>query len=162
MDLEKIKALVELLHGSRLTALELSEDGESLRLERHLHGSVAPAQDLPASQAASVVGAGASASASNAPQPGKSAPVAGPVSAPVAAVQIVKASMQGILHLTPAPSEPAFVTVGDHVQAGQVVCVIEAMKMFNTIETEVAGRVVAILAEAGSEVKLGQPLLQIE
>lgn len=70
--------------------------------------------------------------------------------------------MQGILHLTPAPSEPAFVTVGDHVQAGQVVCVIEAMKMFNTIETEVAGRVVAILAEAGSEVKLGQPLLQIE
>jgi len=152
MDLKKIKALVELLHDSRLTALELSEDGESLRLERHVHGGAARAQDMVASQAAPSAGAG------NAPQPSKPSPVA----TPVATVQIVKASMQGILHLTPAPSEPAFVNVGDHVQAGQVVCVIEAMKMFNTIETEIAGRVVAILAEAGSEVKMGQPLLQIE
>lgn len=152
MDLKKIKALVELLHDSRLTALELSEDGEILRLERHVYGSVALKQDVLASSVAPSAGIG------NAPQPSKPAPVA----TPVATVQIVKASMQGILHLTPAPSEPAFVNVGDHVQAGQVVCVIEAMKMFNTIETEVAGRVVAILAEPGAEVKLGQPLLHIE
>jgi len=152
MDLKKIKALVELLRDSRLTALELSEDGESLRLERQVHGGVALTQEALASPVAPSVGAG------NAPQPSRPASVA----TPVAAVQIVKASMQGILHLTPAPSEPAFVNVGDHVQAGQVVCVIEAMKMFNTIETDVAGRVVAILAEAGSEVKLGQPLLHLE
>lgn len=70
--------------------------------------------------------------------------------------------MQGILHLTPAPDEAPFVSVGDRVEAEQVICVIEAMKMFNTLETEVAGRIVEILAQPGSEVKAGQPLFRIE
>jgi len=70
--------------------------------------------------------------------------------------------MQGILHLTPAPGEAAFVQLGDRVAAEQVVCVIEAMKMFNTLETEAAGTVTEILAQSGTEIKAGQALFRIE
>jgi|SRR5450830_139034 len=152
MDLTKIKALVELLQQSRLSALELSEDGGSLRLERHAQVTVTrPPAQAPGKPADhdQVVTSGAMLPAPS-------------LITPAASDHVVKASMQGILHLTPAPGEPAFVRVGDHVQVEQVICVIEAMKMFNTIETEVAGTVVEILAEAGSEVKLGQPLFRIE
>jgi|SRR5450830_163151 len=154
MDLKKIKALVELLHHSRLTALELSEDGDSLRLERHVAGAgVTPVATESRTQTV-VVQAAQAAQVDPVKQAG--------VVTPVATAHVVRASMQGILHLTPTPNEVAFVSIGDHVQEGQVICVIEAMKMFNTIESEVAGRVVAILAPAGAEVKQGQPLFQIE
>ncbi|EJL86770.1 acetyl-CoA carboxylase, biotin carboxyl carrier protein [Herbaspirillum sp. CF444] len=158
MDLKKIKSLVELLHHSRLTALELSEDGDSLRLERHVPGAAGAAIAQAAADSA-----GRSAGAEPATPAANIAPAKPPGAAmPVVPFHVVKASMQGILHLTPAPNEAAFVGIGDQVQAGQVICVIEAMKMFNTIETEAAGRVVAILAEAGAEVKQGQPLFHIE
>jgi acetyl-CoA carboxylase biotin carboxyl carrier protein len=152
MDLPRIKALIELLHDSRLTALELSEDGDSIRLERNPQGSVpAPTVSAPSTASAAPLSA-----AQNAVLP---APAPKAASAPS---HIVKAPMQGILHLTPAPDEAPFVSVGDRVEAEQVICVIEAMKMFNTLETEVAGRIVEILAQPGSEVKAGQPLFRIE
>jgi acetyl-CoA carboxylase biotin carboxyl carrier protein len=155
MDLPKIKALIDLLHDSRLTALELSEDGTSIRLERHLHGAMAvPATAPNASRTATPATAEAT--------------MAAPPAATAATVatsnksHIVTASMQGILHLTPAPGEAAFVQLGDRVAAEQVVCVIEAMKMFNTLETEAAGTVTEILAQSGTEIKAGQALFRIE
>ena len=69
--------------------------------------------------------------------------------------------MFGVVHLTPAPGEPPFVQPGDTVEQGQVLCTIEAMKMFNAIESEVSGTVVEILVAAGSEVESGQPLFRI-
>eukprot|EP01037_Dinobryon_pediforme_P027327 gene27327-30183_t len=146
MDLTKIKALVELLQQSRLSALELSEDGGSLRLERHAQATVSR---LPAQTP------GEPADHDQVVTPGGMPPAPSLIT-PVASDHVVKASMQGILHLTPAPGEPAFVRVGDRVQLEQVICVIEAMKMFNTIETEVAGTVVEILAEAARSCRRGQ------
>jgi acetyl-CoA carboxylase biotin carboxyl carrier protein len=90
------------------------------------------------------------------------APLATAAVAATSKSHVVTASMQGILHLTPAPGEAAFVQLGDRVAAEQVVCVIEAMKMFNTLETEVAGTVIEILAQSGSEIKAGQALFRIE
>ena len=69
--------------------------------------------------------------------------------------------MFGVVHLTPAPGEAPFVQVGDTVAQGQVLCTIEAMKMFNSIESEFAGTVLAILVKAGDEVESAQPLFRI-
>jgi acetyl-CoA carboxylase biotin carboxyl carrier protein len=69
--------------------------------------------------------------------------------------------MFGIVHLTPAPGEPSFVNVGDTVEEGQVLCTIEAMKMFNAIESEFKGTVTQILVNPGDEVEAGQPLVRI-
>ena len=69
--------------------------------------------------------------------------------------------MQGIFHLTPAPGESPFVKIGDEVQLEQVVCVIEAMKMFNTVESDQSGRIAEVLVSSGSEVKVGQALFRL-
>lgn len=156
MDLPKIKALIDLLHDSRLTALELSEDGTSIRLERHLHGVTTAAQTAPAASRAALPATTTATETASAPLATTAATTAASKS------HVVTASMQGILHLTPAPGEAAFVQMGDKVAAEQVVCVIEAMKMFNTLETEVAGTIAEILVQSGSEVKAGQALFRIE
>jgi acetyl-CoA carboxylase biotin carboxyl carrier protein len=75
--------------------------------------------------------------------------------------QLVCAPMFGIVHLTPTPGEPPFVGVGDAVEEGQALCTIEAMKMFNAIESEFKGNVVEILVRPGDEVEAGQPLFRI-
>ncbi len=143
MDLPKIKALIDLLNSSSLSALELAEGEHTLRLERQ--GGAVP-----------LVSAASAASAASAPAV---APVAQAPSG--ASGHVIHAPMQGILHLTPAPGEPPFVQVGDEIRAEQVICVIEAMKMFNTVEADATGRVAEILVVPGTEVKLGQPLLRL-
>lgn len=140
MDLPKIKALIDLLNSSSLSALELAEGEHTLRLERQ-GGAV------PLVSAASATSAPAVAPVAQAPSG--------------ASGHVIHAPMQGILHLTPAPGEPPFVQVGDEIRAEQVICVIEAMKMFNTVEADATGRVAEILVVPGTEVKLGQPLLRL-
>ncbi|MFJ3057932.1 acetyl-CoA carboxylase biotin carboxyl carrier protein [Herbaspirillum sp. NPDC087042] len=147
MDLPKIKALIDLLNSSSLSALELAEGEHTLRLERQ--GGAVPAV--------------AATSVAQAPVPVQPQPQLQPQvpQQSGATGHVIHAPMQGILHLTPAPGEPAFVQVGDEIRAEQVICVIEAMKMFNTVEADAAGRVAEILAVPGTEVKLGQPLLRL-
>ena len=77
------------------------------------------------------------------------------------AARVIHAPMFGVVHLTPAPNEPAFAQLGDTVSEGQVICTIEAMKMFNAIESEFAGTLTEILVTAGQEVESGQPLFRI-
>ena len=143
MDLPKIKALIDLLNSSSLSALELAEGEHTLRLERQ--GGAVPA--VAATSVAQV--------------PVSAQPQVQPQSQSNTTGHVIHAPMQGILHLTPAPGEPPFVQVGDEIRAEQVICVIEAMKMFNTVEADAAGRVAEILAVPGTEVKLGQPLLRL-
>lgn len=80
---------------------------------------------------------------------------------PTAAIEI-KASLYGVLHLTPAVGEPAFVAVGQAIEAGQTVAVIEAMKMFHPVKAKVAGKLAEILAQAGAEVAAGQALFRLD
>ena len=154
MDLERIKALIELLAQSPLAELELIEGDDKVRLvktpgSREGSAGVATAPMMPAgSQADPQAGAQAE---SPAPAPGHAESEA----------HVIEAPMFGIVHLTPAPGEAPFVRVGDTVTQGQVLCTIEAMKMFNSIESEFTGTVVAILVNAGDEVESGQPLFRI-
>ncbi|WP_122661905.1 acetyl-CoA carboxylase biotin carboxyl carrier protein [Pseudomonas viridiflava] len=146
MDQERIKALIELLAESDLIELSLTEGDSTLRLFKDAaSGTVqsTPAKNL----------------AAKAP---KAAPkTAAKASAPVARNNEVKASLYGVLHLTPAAGEAPFVKVGDTVETGQTLAILEAMKMFHPLKAPHAGVVEAILATGGTEVESGQPLFRL-
>jgi acetyl-CoA carboxylase biotin carboxyl carrier protein len=151
MDIRKVKKLIELLEESGISEIEISEGEESVRISRYPKpGSVA----LTAAPVAAPAPAPAAAAASPAAPPE-------PASAPVRGQQVT-APMVGTFYSGPAPGSKPFVEIGTEVKPGDTLCVIEAMKMMNQIESEFAGRVVSILVENGSPVEFGQPLFVIE
>ena len=149
MDIRKIKKLIELLEESGLAELEISEGEESVRIARYTQGphgiAQAPAVMLQAQAA---------------PAPAAAQPAALP--AEQRDENLVTAPMVGTFYASPAPGAKAFVEIGEEVRVGQVLCIIEAMKMMNQIESERAGKVVAVLAKNGEPVEFGQPLFAIE
>jgi acetyl-CoA carboxylase biotin carboxyl carrier protein len=150
MDIRKIKKLIELLEESGLAEIEISEGEESVRIARFSQG---PAS-APQPRHIAVPPAG--------PAPGP-APAAQQAAAPAARDEnLVTAPMVGTFYASPAPGAKSFVEVGQEVRVGQVLCIIEAMKMMNQIESERAGKVVAVLAKNGEPVEFGQPLFAIE
>ena len=150
MDLRKIKKLIDLLEESNLAELEIKEGEEVVRLSRVPKGSVAAAPAPVAAAPVAVV-------------PAPAAPVA--VEAPAAdalpAGHVVKAPMVGTFYASSTPGAPAFVKVGQQVKAGETLGIIEAMKMFNQIEADVAGTVKAILVENGQPVEFDQPMFVV-
>jgi len=152
MDIRKIKKLIELLEESGLAELEISEGEESVRIARFTPGAQAPPQALQISMPAAAPAAGLAPSSSAAAAP-----------APAARDEnLVTAPMVGTFYASPAPGAKSFVEIGQEVRVGQVLCIIEAMKMMNQIESERAGKVVAMLAKNGEPVEFGQPLFAIE
>ena len=145
MDIRKVKKLIELLEESGLAEIEINEGDDSVRISRYSTAS---------------------------PPPMVAAPVAAAV-APAATVEdqaippppdghSMTAPMVGTYYSAPAPGAKSFVQVGSEVQVGDVLCIIEAMKMMNQIEADQSGRVVSILVENGEPVEFGQPLFIIE
>ncbi|MDP9198340.1 MAG: acetyl-CoA carboxylase biotin carboxyl carrier protein [Pseudomonadota bacterium] len=150
MDIRKIKKLIELLEESGLAEIEISEGEESVRIARFSQGPASALQPMHIA----VPAAG--------PAPGP-APAALQAAAPPARDEtLVTAPMVGTFYASPAPGAKSFVEVGQEVRVGQVLCIIEAMKMMNQIESERAGKVVAMLAKNGEPVEFGQPLFAIE
>ena len=157
MDIRKVKKLIELLEESGIAEIEITEGEESVRISRY--GNQVVTQVAHAMPAA-------------APAPSASAPAAVPAAAPVpataqaervpAAENVVTAPMVGTFYASPAPGAKAFVDIGSEVKVGQTLCIIEAMKMMNQIESDKEGRVTAILARNGEPVEFGQPLFVIE
>lgn len=152
MDVRKIKKLIDLVNETGISELEIKEGEESVRITRvgtsqapaiaplHLQTTV-PTTHLPAG-------------------PSVEMPAAPEV--PASQHHTVNSPMVGTAYLAPSPQAPAFVKVGDKVQVGDVLCIVEAMKMFNQIESDIAGQVKSILVENGQPVEYGQPLFVIE
>ena len=157
MDLRKIKTLIELVEESGISELEVKEGEESVRISRQPTGAALPAQYYapPPQQLA------APAPAAAAPAPAAAAPAA---PAPKAADNryIIKSPMVGTFYRSPSPGAKSFVEVGQMVKAGQTLCIIEAMKMLNQIETDRAGVVVEVLADNEKPVEFDQPLFAID
>ena len=162
MDLKRIKDLIDLFADTDLGELSFNEDGCQLRLVRYTatpagHREYTVRSDthgLPANPATDVVESPALRS--------DRAAAAGPAAADTKIVSTdVVAPLHGVLHLTPSPDEPPYVNVGDPVQVGQVLGMLEAMKMFHTLKSDVEGFVAAVLVTSGSEVEAGQPLFRI-
>ncbi|HET6905640.1 MAG TPA: acetyl-CoA carboxylase biotin carboxyl carrier protein [Rhodanobacteraceae bacterium] len=158
MDLRKIKKLIDLLEQSNLSELEIHEGEEVVRLSRHPVAS--------ATQPTVLVQQTPSAPATVASAPAASAPAASVESVPAAerglpAGHIVRAPMVGTFYASASPGAPPFVAVGTQVKAGDPLGIIEAMKMFNQLEADVSGTVLAIVAENGQPVEFDQPLFVI-
>jgi len=152
MDIRKIKKLIELLEESGLAEIEITEGEESVRIARVTQGPPAVTQAIPVH---------APVAAAPAAPPAAAPAVAEPLPAP-RNENLVTAPMVGTFYASPAPGAKPFVEVGQEVRVGQVLCIIEAMKMMNQIESERAGRVVSVLAKNGEPVEFGQPLFAIE
>ncbi len=149
MDIRKVKKLIELLEESGVAEIEISEGEESVRISRYPKpGAYAPA---PALQYAP------------APAPVAAAPAA-TVTQPAASKNdhTVTAPMVGTFYASSTPGAKAFVDIGSEVNVGDTLCIIEAMKMMNQIESDKAGRVTAVLAKNGEPVEFGQALFIIE
>ncbi|KDM91969.1 acetyl-CoA carboxylase biotin carboxyl carrier protein [Photobacterium galatheae] len=152
MDIRKIKKLIELVEESGISELEISEGEESVRISRT--STVAPAAQVYAAAPAPVA----------APAPAAPVEAAAPA-APAAAEPAghkVLSPMVGTFYRAPSPEAKPFVEVGQSVNVGDTLCIVEAMKMMNQIEADKAGTVVAILAENGDPIEFDQPLVIIE
>jgi len=149
MDIRKVKKLIELLEESGLAEIEINEGDDSVRISRFSTSGpptyAAPHAVAPAPATAAATG-GEEHALPPAPPEGHS----------------MIAPMVGTYYSSPAPGAKSFVQVGSEVQVGDVLCIIEAMKMMNQIEADKAGRVVSMLVENGEPVEFGQPLFIIE
>jgi acetyl-CoA carboxylase biotin carboxyl carrier protein len=154
MDIRKIKKLIELLEESGIAEIEIKEGEEAVRISRM---PVGPAQAPPVTHLAAAPAAAA------AQLPG--ADVAAADSAPAKpkpSEHVITAPMVGTFYASPSPGAKAFVEIGDEIKVGQVLCIIEAMKMMNQIEADRAGRVASVMARNGDPVEFGQPLFVVE
>jgi len=160
VDIRKIKKLIELLEESSLTEIEIVEGEESVRLSRGGHASAAfvPQPLHPDVQAAAWSAPGAPL-APEATAPAQAAAEAKEEAVPEG--ELVRAPMVGTFYASSSPEVEPFVALGQQVSAGETMCIIEAMKMFNQIEAEASGTVVAILVENGQPVEFDQPLFVI-
>ncbi|WP_263140749.1 acetyl-CoA carboxylase biotin carboxyl carrier protein [Pseudomonas sp. RIT-PI-AD] len=153
MDIRKVKKLIELLEESGIDELEIHEGEESVRISRHSKQAFAP-QPYYAAPAA--------------PAPAPQAAPAGDAAAPAAAAaapklngNVVRSPMVGTFYRASSPSTPSFVEVGQSVKKGDILCIVEAMKMMNHIEAETSGVIESILVENGQPVEYDQPLFTI-
>ncbi len=158
MDIRKIKKLIELIEDSGVSEIEIREGEESVRISRGPIGS----------DAVTTMAMPAPAYAPPPPPPPAVAPPAPDIPAEAAAEpttpsgHTITSPMVGTFYRAPSPTAPPFVEVGDTVSEGDTLCIIEAMKMLNQIESDVSGVVKAILVENGQPVEFGEPLFVIE
>ena len=157
MDLRKIKKLIELLDESGIAEIEVTEGEESVRISRY--GASPPVVQAAAPVAPPAL-SGAVPATDGSPAPAATTPAAAERSSPSGSP--IDAPMVGTMYRAPSPGAPPFVEVGSRVAAGDVVCIIEAMKILNQIESEVGGVVREILVENGQPVEFGQTLMIVE
>jgi acetyl-CoA carboxylase biotin carboxyl carrier protein len=148
-DVKRVRRLIELMKEHDLAEIDLRQGDQRVRLRRGAEPLVTGGAPV------SYVGAPAA----------SSAPAAGKVPAESsggADLSVIKSPMVGTFYTASSPDSPAFIKVGDHVGTDTVVCIIEAMKVFNEIPAELSGKVVAVLVENGAPVEFGQPLFKID
>lgn len=150
--MSRVKTLAEALDGSDISELDLTENGLRILIRRQSEPVMLVAPAVSA-QRARVNGA-----AHKRGLP-KRTEVAAPVPEPGIAIV---APLTGVFYSSPSPSSGSFIEVGQPVQAGQVVCIVEAMKVFNEIRTEMSGTVIAIVAKNGQLVQKGEPLIRVQ
>ncbi len=150
MNIKEIKEMIQLMNENNLTELDLEKDGLKIRLKKNSSGYVEQSvvQELPVMPTTQ----------NRNPAEAKESPK----SAPQAQKVFIKSPMVGTFYASPAPDAAPFVQVGASVEVGQVICIIEAMKLMNEIKAEVRGKISEVLVHNGDPVEFGQPLFSLE
>lgn len=156
MEFKQIQELLKAVNKSTISELSI-KDGD---FEITIKQATTEALAMPVAQYAPI----AAPMAAPAPAPVAAAPAApaAPAAAPSANEKVIKSPMIGTFYRSSAPDKPPFVGVGDDIKAGDVVCIVEAMKLFNEIESEVSGKIVKVLVDDGTPVEYDQPLFIVE
>ena len=139
-----IEDMLQLMESRGLVELEIEQEGIRVRLKKATAAAPQIVEYI-----------------SGVPQPASAAPAA-KSAAPAGNRVIIKSPMVGTFYRSPAPDAPAFVEVGQEIEAGQVVCIVEAMKLMNEIKSETAGKILEVLVDSGEAVEFGQPLFAVE
>jgi acetyl-CoA carboxylase biotin carboxyl carrier protein len=156
--LNELRELVEFLKANEIAEFDMEQDDLKVRIK--FAGEPAPASGIDMAQLSRLMASAPAAAAVPVAAPVASAPV---TAAPVEeALHEVKSPIVGTFYESPSPGAPPFVKVGDQVEVGQVLCIVEAMKLMNEIEADVAGEVVRRIAASGQPVEYGQPLFAIK
>lgn len=158
MDMRKVRKLIELIKETGIAEIEIKEGEESVRITREINR---PTAIMTAAAPAPYVAAAPEAQAPAHHLPGEATAKEAPAAAS-AHKEVLRAPMVGTVYLSPSPGAKPFLSVGQKVNIGDTLCLIEAMKMFNQIEAEKAGTITAILVESGMPVEFNQPLFAIE
>ncbi|HEY4062684.1 MAG TPA: acetyl-CoA carboxylase biotin carboxyl carrier protein [Puia sp.] len=160
MDFKQIQELIKMINKSNIGEVSIEEKGFKLTIKQKEEPVqqliAAPMQAQPMSNMAMAPAAAAQPASAAADKPSK-APEAPPSNAVT-----IKSPMIGTFYRSPTPDKPSFINVGDEIDPGKVVCIIEAMKLFNEIESEVKGRIIKVLVEDASPVEYDQPLFLVE
>ncbi len=141
MNIKEIKDMIALMNENGLTELEIEERGMRIRLKKSVHGEIEKIVEV---------------SPASLPQVSPMAPEPAPKTIEI------KAPMVGTFYRSPAPDAPPYVNIGDVIEPGQVICIIEAMKLMNEIKSEVKGKIVDVLVENAEPVEYGQALFVLE
>ena len=160
MDIRKVKKLIELLESSSVDEIEIHEGDGSVRVTRHREPSPAPVHHYYAAPA--VAPPGAVHAPAGDPAPGAAAGPGPESDDQLPPGYVVTSPMVGTFYQASSPGSKPFVSIGQRVAAGDTLCIIEAMKILNQIESEVAGEVKAVIAENGHPVEYGEPLFVID
>ncbi|MBB2174835.1 acetyl-CoA carboxylase biotin carboxyl carrier protein [Gluconacetobacter johannae] len=145
MDILRLKRLIDLFAHAPITELEIEDGGQLIRISRGNAGGAAPVvvhRPTDRAETATV------------PEP--------PPAAPAEEPRVITAPTYGVLHLSPSPGTPPYVTVGQDIEAGQQVGLVEAMKVFNAVKATLSGQIVEILVQDGAEVEAGSPLFRLK
>jgi acetyl-CoA carboxylase biotin carboxyl carrier protein len=163
LDLRELKEILQILEEKEITEFELEEEGMKLRIRKAASSNhaAAPAAVVTVAPTLNPPMAMAPAPAPAAPAAPVAAPAPAPPTAEEAGLVVVKSPIVGTFYRSPDPGSPPFVSVGDKVRMGQVLCIIEAMKLMNEIEAEAAGEIVKVHHESGQPVQYGEPLFDI-
>lgn len=159
MSTQDIQQLIDFISKSGLDEVNIETSELKINVKRSASVSVAAAAPAPVAVAAP---APAAAPAVAAPAQPAAAPAAAAPAAPAANQVTIKSPMIGTFYRSSNPETPSFVEVGDEIKPGKVVCIIEAMKLFNEIESEISGRIVKVLVENATPVEYDQPLFVVE
>ncbi len=155
IDIRKLKELIRLMVANDLSELDLRDDQEQVTLRRPGAQQVPMVAQAPVAVAAPVV------AAAPAPAAAPAAAEAAPEASPDEGLVAIESPMVGTFYSSPAPDKPVFVSVGDSINADSVVCLVEAMKIFNEIKAETSGTIEKMLVNSGDSVEFGQPMFLV-
>jgi len=160
MEYKQIQELIKTINKSNISELSIEEGEFKITIKQELTGH-AQYVAMPQQPAMQMIQQAPQSASSAAPAPAVEKPAAA-AAAGGANTTIIKSPMIGTFYRSPSPDKPVFVSVGDEIKAGQVLCIIEAMKLFNEIESEIDGRLIKVVADDSSPVEYDQPLFIIE